>query len=128
MHLFYPLKFCITIVFDFSWDHCYHHHRQLPSTSSRSAIMDLQLFRSSALLTHPLKVCPNHSLMFVIQVTLSLNRPLFPSILPSNNCFTQAKLETMVMINLGGGVNKVYYGPRESSESVEKILKFNLIC
>ena len=32
----------------------YHHHRQLPFTSSRLAIMDLQLFRSSALLTHPL--------------------------------------------------------------------------
>ena len=27
---------------------------QVPSTSSRSAIMDLQLFRSSALLTNPL--------------------------------------------------------------------------
>ena len=31
----------------------------------RSAIMDLQLFRYSALLRHPLQVCPNHSLIFL---------------------------------------------------------------
>ena len=33
------------------------------------------------------------------------------------------------MLNLGGGggVNKVHYGPCESGESVEKLLKFNLI-
>ena len=31
-----------------------HHHHQVPSTSSRSAIMDLQLVRSFAFLTHPL--------------------------------------------------------------------------
>ena len=56
----------------------------MPSTSSRSAIMDLQLFRSFALLTHPLSVCPNHSLMLFIRVTLGLPRPLCPSILPSS--------------------------------------------
>ena len=63
----------------------YHHH-QVPSTCSRSAIMDLQdlpLF----LHIYPLWVCPNHSLMFFIQVILSLSRSLFPSILPSSNNF-----------------------------------------
>ena len=34
--------------------HHHHHYHQVPSTSSRSAIIDLQLFWSSALLTHPL--------------------------------------------------------------------------
>ena len=59
----------------------------MPSTSSSSAIMDLQLFGSFALLTHSLSVCPHPSLMFFIQVTLGLPRPLFPSILPSSNNF-----------------------------------------
>ena len=49
--------------------------------------MDLQMFRSSPLLTHPLQVCPNHSLTFFIQVILGLPCPLFPSILPSSNNF-----------------------------------------
>ena len=63
----------------------YYYHHQVPSTSSRSAIMDLQLFLSSTRLTHPLQVCSNHSLMFFIQVILGLPRPLFP--LPSSNNF-----------------------------------------
>ena len=41
----------------------------------------------SAPLTHPLQVCPNHPLMFFIQVISGLPRPLFPSILSSSNNF-----------------------------------------
>ena len=61
------------------------HHHQVPPTSSRSAIMDLQLFRYSALYTSIIGVhyrCPNHS--FHLYVSLV---PLFPSTLPSSNNF-----------------------------------------
>ena len=36
-----------------------------------------------------------------------------------DDCNTKEKLETMVMQNLEGGVNKVHYGLCESSESVD---------
>ena len=64
----------------------YHHH-QVPSTWL--AVGRLSWNPScSALLTHPLWVCPNHSLMFFIQVILSLSRSLsVPSILSSSNNF-----------------------------------------
>ena len=64
----------------------YHHH-QVPSTCSRSAIMDLQDLPLFLHIHYILRVCPNHSLMFFIQVILSLSRSLFPSILSSSNNF-----------------------------------------
>ena len=55
----------------------YHHHHQVPSTCSRSAIMDLQDLPLFLHIHYILRVCPNHSLMFFIQVILSLSRSLF---------------------------------------------------